>query len=240
MNETHPQHETHHAPQRQTLSIPVAIIIAGALIAFGIYWSGRGTVVQAPAGQNVPQPSVTSIKPIGPNDHVLGNPNAKMVIVEYSDTECPFCKQFHNTLHDLMTTYKGDLAWVFRYFPVHSKSVNEGEAQECAAELGGNEAFWKFTDKVFEQTNSNDSLDPAALPQIAASIGLDVEKFKTCLSSGKYAAKITQDRTDVTSAGAQGTPYSVIFSRGQKIPLSQGALPYADMKNILDTVLKGS
>lgn len=227
--------------QKQSLSIPVAIIIAGALIAFGIYWTGRGNQPAA-AVQTAPSQSLTSIAPVSATDHILGNPNAKVVIVEYSDTECPYCKQYHSTLHQLMTTYgaNGDLAWVFRYFPVHSKSVAEGVAQECAAELGGNDAFWKFTDKVFETTNSNDSLDPAMLPVIAGQVGLNVTAFKSCLTSGKYEAKITKDRSDVTAAGAGGTPYSVIFAGGEKIPLTQGALPYADMKNIIDTVLKNS
>lgn len=225
--------------QKQNLSIPIAIIVAGALIAVGLWSSGRTSTKPSNTVATAPQTSLDSIKPIQPTDHVLGDPKAKVVIVEYSDTECPFCKNFHSTLSQIVADYKGQVAWVYRHFPVHSKSVNEGEALECAAELGGNSAFWSYTSKVFEQTNSNDSLDPAALPQIAKDIGLDVTKFNTCLSSGKYEQKINQDRQDVISAGAQGTPYSVIFVSGQKIPITQGAIPYAGMKNIIDTAIKG-
>lgn len=229
--------------QKQSLSIPVAIIIAGLLVAGGIYWTGRnGQSAAAPSaialgGQEA---SLDSIKPLQPTDHVQGDPKSKIVIIEYSDTECPFCKSFNATLHQLMIAYPGQIAWAFRHFPVHTKSVHEETALECAAELGGNDAFWQFTDRVFSMTNSNDSLDPAALPQIARALGLDPTAFATCLNSGKYDAKIEQDKQDVIAAGAQGTPYSVIFAGGQKIPISQGALPYSAMKNIIDTILKNS
>jgi protein-disulfide isomerase len=227
--------------QSQSLSVPVAIIIAGALIAGGIYMSGRGKVVAAPANTNNPPAQATgNVKPISATDHILGNPKAEIILVEYSDIECPFCKQFHNTIHQLMNEYgaKGKLAWAFRHFPVHTNSVKEGEAAECAAEIGGNDAFWKYIDAIFAKTTSNNGLDLAQLPIIAAQVGLDVDKFNTCLSSEKYKSKIEKDREDVLAAGAQGTPYSVLFSKGEKVPLSQGALPYNDMKTIIETILK--
>lgn len=224
---------------KQTLSIPVAIIIAGALIAFGIYWTGRGT---NPGTASNTQPVAASnvIQPISAKDHVLGDPKAKITLVVYSDFECPFCKQFHQTLNELMALYgpKKELAIAFRHFPVHQNSIAEGAAAECAAELGGTEAFWKYSNLVFEKTTSNNGLDLALLPTFASQIGLDVTKFNSCLSSKKYEERIIKDRNDVANAGAEGTPYSVIFAGDQKIPLTQGALPFADMKNIIDTVLK--
>jgi protein-disulfide isomerase len=227
---------------RQSLSIPVAIIVAGALIAGGIYMSGRNSGGQQAAVATAPSAQANSIKESGPNDHVLGNRKAPIMIVEYSDIECPFCKQFHNTLHQLVDEYgkSGQLAWTFRHFPVHTNSVKEGEAAECAAELGGNDAFWKYADAIFAKTTSNNGIDLADLPVIAKSIGLDETTFNACLESGKYAEKINKDRTDVINAGAQGTPYSVIFSKGEKIPLTQGALPYTEMKAIIDAIIKNS
>jgi protein-disulfide isomerase len=227
--------------QKQSLAVPVAIVIAGALVAFGIFWSGRG---QAPAPQaKVSAAAAEAIKPVQATDHLLGKKDAKVMIIEYSDTECPFCKVFHNTLHQLVADYQGQVAWVFRHFPVHTKSVAEGSALECAAELGGNDVFWKYTDRVFVATNSNDSLDLSLLPQFAADLGLDHAKFQACLDSGKYEAKIAQDRQNVVDAGAQGTPYSMIFiggPSGERVPISQGALPYASMKEIVDSILKNS
>jgi protein-disulfide isomerase len=225
--------------KNQSLSIPVAIIVAGALIAFGIYMSGKGTAV--PAVATAPAKQVVDIAPVSAADHVLGDRKAPIMIVEYSDIECPFCKQFHNTLKTIVSDYKGKVAWAFRHFPVHQNSVKEGEAVECAAEVGGNDAFWKYTDAIFAETKSNNGIELSRLPGIAAEVGLDVTKFNACLASGKFTAKIQKDQADVIKAGAQGTPYSVIFTaNGEKIPLTQGALPYADMKRIIDTIVKNS
>lgn len=132
----------------------------------------------------------------------------------------------------------GKLAWAFRHFPVHANSVKEGEALECAAELGGNDAFWRYTDKIFETTKSNDGLELSMLSVIANQIGLDSKSFQSCLDSGKYKAKVEQDRQDIVNAGAQGTPYSAIFVNGELVhEIKEGALPYAEMKARIDTII---
>ncbi|HVT75011.1 MAG TPA: DsbA family protein [Candidatus Paceibacterota bacterium] len=227
--------------QKTSLSIPVAIVIAGALIGFGLYWSGHTKAAPAVAtGSDVQKESLDSIAPVQPTDYVLGNRNAPVMIVEYSDLECPYCKQYHSTLHQLVTAYGGKVAWTFRHFPVHQNSVPEGEALECVGEIGGNDAFWKYADKVFSETTSNNGLDLAKLPVFASELGIDSAKFSTCVAGTEYEDKINQDRQDVMDAGARGTPYSVIFAGNDKIPLTQGALPFEAMKNIIDTVLKNS
>jgi len=231
-------------PQKQSISIPVAIVVAGALIGFAVYMSGKPVnAPTAPTPGGSPTASEVKINPVSSNDHILGNPNAKIVLVEYSDTECPYCKRFHETLQRLMTEYgkDGSLAWVYRSFPIpslHPKAPKEAEALECAAEQGGNTAFWKYTDKIYEITPSNNNLDMAQLPIIAGDIGLDVTAFNTCLSSGKMAAKVKAQYDDGVAAGAQGTPYSVLITKNEKIPITQGALPYENMKEIIDSLLK--
>lgn len=103
----------------------------------------------------------TKIRPVSPEDHVVGDLNtAKLVIVEYSDMECPFCQRFHEIMKRVVADSNGDVAWVYRHFPLpqlHPKATQAAEASECAWEQGGNEAFWKYADKVFEaglQTNT--------------------------------------------------------------------------------------
>jgi len=106
------------------------------------------------------------LKPVSPDDHILGNKDAKIVIVEYSDLECPFCKVFHNTMHKVVEKSNGDVAWVYRHYPIpqlHKKAFHEAEATECAWEQKGNEGFWKYMDKLFEITTSNDGLDESRL-----------------------------------------------------------------------------
>lgn len=202
-------------------------------------------VVQAPA----PVPSAGSEDRVGPfrqidtaKDHIRGDKNARVSIIEYSDLECPFCKSFHQTLRDTLASYAGKMRLVYRHFPIvqlHSKAPKEAEATECAAELGGNDAFWKYVDRLFAVTPSNDGLDLAELPKIASAIGLNQKKFETCLSSGKYAAKVLEDKNDAESAGAYqqrlGTPFSVIVAGDQAIPVP-GAVPAVELKQILDQV----
>lgn len=183
------------------------------------------------------------MRPVSVDDHIIGNPNADLIIVEYSDPECPFCKVFHSTMRRVMDEYgkDGKVAWVYRHFPIdslHPKARKEAEALECANELGGPSKFWQYTNLLYDTTTSNNSLDPAQLPIMAKAVGLDVSAFNTCLSSGKYAAKVQADYEDAIAAGGKGTPNSIIVSKdGTKTPV-QGAQPYENLKGIIDALLK--
>lgn len=183
-----------------------------------------------------------NIKPVSTDDHIRGDVDtAQVIVVEFSDTECPFCKRFHPTMQQVVDDYDGKVAWVYRHFPLdslHPKARKEAEATECAAELGGNEGFWAYIDRLFEVTPANNGLDPAQLPQIAQAVGLDVNEFQTCLDSGKYKDKIEAQYQDAVTSGGRGTPYSVVITRdGQKIPMS-GALPIAQVKALLNPLVK--
>jgi protein-disulfide isomerase len=101
------------------------------------------------------------IRAVSAEDHVIGDLNtAELVIVEYSDLECPFCQRFHDTMHQVVKDTEGRVAWVYRHYPIpqlHPKAFQAAEASECAWEQEGNEGFWKYADKVFEmglQTNT--------------------------------------------------------------------------------------
>src|SRR3989344_4437991 len=128
--------------KQNNLAIPLAIVIAGALIAGAVYF---GTNCTGSVGALQPQGAeqftgdLEQMKPIAADDHVRGNPNAPVKIVEYSDTECPFCKAFHATLQEASEEYGDDVAWVYRHFPLdqlHTKARKEAVALECAAEQG--------------------------------------------------------------------------------------------------------
>ncbi|MBX4181271.1 DsbA family protein [Candidatus Parcubacteria bacterium] len=225
--------------EQNKLLIPIAIVLAGGLVASAIYFgSGKPYTGSLTGGtQQAAQdaPGVTS------EDHIVGRADASVVVVEYSDTECPFCKTFHNTMRQLMSEYSGQVSWVYRHFPIsqlHSKAPHEAEATECAAELGGNTAFWKYLNQVFDTTQSNDSLDPMELPKIAGSIGLDVTAFNSCLSSGKYTDKISKSVEEAVRIGARGTPYSVIIKKNGDQVVINGAEPYATVKAKIDAALK--
>lgn len=86
---------------------------------------------------------------VSENDHIMGNKDAEIVIIEYSDFECPYCKTLHPTLEKLVKESNGNIAWVFRHWPIHQDSFLKVQASECVAKIKGNDAFWKYTDLLF-------------------------------------------------------------------------------------------
>jgi protein-disulfide isomerase len=233
---------------------PIAIVVAGILIALALYTRGNTEKMNSAglvqdALSNKAKPEFADISSV---DHIRGSKDAKIVFIEYSDTECPFCKVYHTTLKKIFDEFglNNQVAWVYRHFPIsygdnplHKKSAKEAEATECAAELGGSDMFWKYVDELYAKTPSNDGLDPAMLPEIAATVGIDKAKFVTCLDSGKYAAKVKDGFNEALKAGAKGTPYTVIKFKGEFIPLVNdqgdglGALPYDVVKQIVNQLL---
>lgn len=237
-------------------SIPVAILAAGLMISLSILLSGGvikiGKVAKTTPSTSAPTPPSSASAPAAPPtgeveglrdiDHVKGKKNARILLVEYSDLECPFCKKFHPTAQQALDEYKGQLAWIYRHFPldqIHSKADKEAEATECASELGGEDDFWRMTDKIFEVTPSNNGLNLDDLPKLAAQIGLDQNKFKSCLDSGKYAQRVENDYQSGIKAGVRGTPGSFLIDTQTNKKLEvPGAVPYDSLKSSIDSLLK--
>lgn len=225
-----------------SLSVPGAIIIAGLLIALAVVYSaGKNSLPANPDNNPETASAIENVKPVSQDDHIFGNPDAPVKVIEFSDTECPFCKNFHNTMHQIVKDYNGQVAWIYRHFPLdslHSKARKEAEATECAAELGGNDKFWTYIDKLFSVTPSNDRLDLKLLPEIAVQSELNKAAFENCLNSGRHAKKIEEQYQDAVASGGEGTPYSIVVSsNGQKLVIS-GAYPYQSVKQIIDVALK--
>lgn len=238
------------SPRPSLASIAVAIVVAGALIAIAIFFSGPigysflGKTPQAapapsPAEAGPEEPVVGNIRPVTEQDHVRGTGQADVTIIEYSDLECPFCKQFHQTLAQVMQDYPNDVRWVYRHFPlaqIHSQAEKEAMATECAAEQG---KFWELTDKIFAVTPANNGLNLADLPKLAREAGVaNITQFEACLAANKYADRIQADLADAQVAGGQGTPHTVLLTAdGQKVPLI-GAQPLPTVKAEIDKLLK--
>lgn len=232
-----------------TVILPASILIAAILISGSIIWSTqRGTAGAVPPGDpqgiaaEEPTGDLEQMTPVMAADHIRGSLDAPVKLVEYSDTECPFCKGFHETLKELMAGYGADnkVAWVYRHLPLdqlHAKARKEAVATECAAEQGGNEKFWAYLDRLFAVTPSNDGLDAAELPKIAQYVGLDTAKFTECLGSGRFDAHIESEAQNAQATGGSGTPWSIVVGPdGTKYPLS-GAQPLEAVKALVDTAL---
>jgi len=226
--------------------IPMAIIVAGVIIAGAVVYSNNsaspGGLGQAVAG-SVPgearqAPSaVENIKPVTKEDHIRGSIEAPIKIVEFSDLQCPFCKRFHETMKQALEEYGGKVAWVYRHFPlesIHSRARSAAEGSECAAELGGNDAFWAYLDQIFGESSPNGVFSLAA---ISVHIGLDEQKFQECLDSRRYADDVSDDLSDATNSGGRGTPYSIVITEGGQKFVISGAQPYPAVKQIIDTAL---
>jgi protein-disulfide isomerase len=220
--------------------LPLTIVVAGVLIAGAIFLVGK---MAAPTGNNGTTGKVTAREYDPKVDYIVGNPNAQVKVIEYADLECPYCKTFQTTMHQIMDFYgeSGKVAWVYRPFPLaqlHSKAPKEAEAAECAGDQGGATAYYKFIDGVYAVTPGSNGLDLAQLPVIAGQFGLNVETFNQCLNSGKFTQKIQSSYNEAIKAGGQGTPFVLIMVGSEAVTL-QGSQPYDSMRAAIDAVLGG-
>jgi len=228
--------------------VPVLLVLSIVLAFFvGTLWQKVQTLESGTISKVVengqPEQSLTAedVKPVSEDDHVRGDRNARIALIEYSDLECPFCKTFHPTVQQIVDAYDGQVMWVYRHFPldqIHTKSDKEAEAVECANELAGNDGFWALLDKIFEVTHSNNGLNLDDLPGLASEVGIDEDAFKECLDSGKYAQRVEDDYQGGINAGITGTPGNILLDTktGETI-LIPGALPFEQVKQSIDSLL---
>lgn len=246
------------APSRGTWIIAGAILLGSLIISGGILFS-RGTFqktsdsgtagILKPSENSSPiaERPGESVKVSTDDDAVLGDKDAPVTLIEFSDYECPFCKRsFTDVLPELKKTYidTGKVKLVFRDFPLsfHANAEKEAEAAECARSLGDDATYYKFHDQIFTKTTSNGAgLALTELPVIAKNLGLNVNQFQQCLDSGKFKDEVAKDMADGEAAGISGTPSWIIgaSSKDGQIEgqLVVGAQPFSAFKAIIDEKL---
>jgi len=238
---------------KNSWGILVVIIIVILAIGGAYYYGGKGgnNASSTPATATSTD-FATKFRAVDSSDHVRGDVNAPVKLVVYSDLECPACKVFHQELLKLNDNYvkNGKVAIIFRPMPLltlHPKSQKETEAALCVAELGGNEKFWSFIDKVFEITPANNGLDEAKLPEIANGLKIDAKSFSECLSSGKYTDTVKKNIDEGFNLGINGTPSFVMVGpgnnflaladqQGQSSNIITGAYPADQLKQMIDSL----
>lgn len=220
---------------KSSFTIPVAIILGGIVVAGAVYFSLKKSVPSISATGN---PAL--VRPVGASDHLLGNPAAPVVVVEYADFDCEFCKNFDDTMNQIIANEgaDGQVAWVYREFPlieIHPNAFSSAEAAECAANVAGNDVFWKFADLLF----ANQPVDPSQYGTLAASAGISSNDFATCFAnaSSTVDARINADRQNALVSGAVGTPFSLILVNGQPPVVMNGAYSYDAVKQLIDQAL---
>lgn len=220
---------------RRAILLPGAIIIAGLIIAVAVYIVRKDQTA-------VVVNDASMLRPVSPQEHVVGNPTAPVVVVTYSDLDCAYCKQFDRTMSQVMTDYGagGQVAWVYRHMPIlaaHPASGLHAEASECVASLGGEEAFWRFIDLMHASAPGANEFDPDAYSTLLAPLGIGEEPFERCMDAGRFVKKVEADLRNALEIGATAAPYSVIVVSGKEpLPLS-GTLTYPEMKTVIDQAI---
>lgn len=236
--------------QTRSLTTPLLVL----LLIVGAYFLGvQTTKVKYLEGQSGTQVVGADTDPLAPQASpapvfadvelgglpVLGEDNAPVTIVEFSDFQCPFCKRYTDeAFQQLKEEYidTGKVKYAFRHYPlpIHPNAPKAAEASECANEQ---DAFWTYHDVLFEKQDSWSSLTSTEAQNTfvtyAGELGLNTDQFQSCLSSGKYADKVEKDTQAAIDAGVSATPTAYI--NGQQVV---GALPFASFKTIIDEELK--
>jgi protein-disulfide isomerase len=211
----------------------MALIVVLAVIAFRTNPEGgtTGGAVIPTLKESDPSPSAVNMEALLDDDTVKGDKDASVIIVEWSDFECPFCERFYQqTLPSIEKEYieTGKVKLVFRDFPLgfHTNAQKAAEAAECAGEQG---KYWEMHDLLFGQGVQG---GVAGFKQYAKNLGLNSAKFDNCLDSGAMAEEVQKDMADGAAVGIQGTPGFLINGK-----LVSGAQPFAVFKQVIDAEL---
>ncbi len=254
-----PTKTTHAAsPQVVTNNGPwfaVSLALMGVIVGYaagsmqgGLRVTGANpTVAQAPAAAApaaAPTPAPTPTNETPPSvddDAMLGDEDATITVVEFTDYQCPFCARHYTQTHkEIVKNYvdTGKVKLVVRDYPLsfHPNAQKAGEATECAEDQ---DKFWEMHDKLFETaaTWSSTTDSVTTFTAFAKELGMDEEEFKTCLTDGTHAEEVKKDMADGSKSGISGTPGFWIIDedgKGQKI---SGAYPYATFQAAFDALL---
>jgi len=191
--------------------------------------AGVDTVNTNTAAPAVADPTPTKVDiALTADDHIRGDENAPVTLVEYSDFECSYCGRVQSTIDQLLEEYDGQVRLIFRHFPLsfHTNAQKAGEASECAADQG---KFWEIHDLMFENQSA---LAVDDLKGYAADLGLNTSTFNDCLDNGTHATTVSDGLTVGGALGVQGTPAT--FVNGT---LVSGAQPIESFKAVIDAAL---
>jgi protein-disulfide isomerase len=179
-------------------------------------------------------PTDIKLASITDDDHIRGDKNASITLVEFSDFECSYCSRLHPTLKSLLEKYEGKIRLVYKHFPltsIHDQAVPAAEAAECA---GDQDKFWEYHDAIYDDQSK---LADGYYSELAGTLGLNVSQFDECFNANKYAERVTTQSVEAQAAGGRGTPYTIVIDAdGNTTPLS-GAVPQANFEAVIDQAL---
>jgi protein-disulfide isomerase len=239
------QIEQHPEKKAPVMTIPTAIILGAVIIGLAIIFTLKPKSVSntdtEPQQNETPTEVPAGVAMVRDNDYTRGNPKAPVVVIEYSDSDCPFCQRFHETMKTILSEYGDSVGWVYRFYPlsIHPNAYTEALALTCVGELGGNTAFWNYLDKVMSVTLNPDPKSNEALKTYASQEGVSASMLEACLKNKSSTAKADAESAEAQRIGAQGTPFSVVVNvkTGEQVVVP-GAYPIEYMRQTIDSLLK--
>jgi len=218
---------------KKTITVILIVIIA-ALIGIAIYAAGTKNQDESNSNTNISSDK-SEILAIVPDDLIRGNKDAKITIVEYSDFQCPYCIQYHNSLLELIQN-NSNVRWVYRHFPLsfHPYAKKAAFAVEAAARQN---SFAEYSDKLAKNSQADGTgLKEADLIRYATEMGLDMNKFKSDLNDKSISAKIDNNAKEAQALKIQGTPASYLITPSGEIQTLSGYLTYSQLKSKIDAI----
>lgn len=201
---------------RPKLNLATSVLVAGLIIAGAILASRGGGELAS----NAPVDKLDLVSDISKDDLIRGDRNASITLIEYADFSCHYCAQYHDTLKDLVADRSNDVRWVYRNFPIFNPEA--AIAGVCVGKLGGNDAFWDFSDKLYD---NQDKFNSSYYLSMAEAEGINAVDFNKCINDPTLKNKSEQEFTQVrVLLGFNATPHTVIIDKnGRKFSFA-GAL----------------
>lgn len=170
-----------------------------------------------------------------------GDPAAQFTFIEYSDFECPYCKTFAPVPRALVDGSRGNISLIFKHVPIHGEASRKAAfAAECAAQQGGNDAFYKMSDSIFENTQSNGNGTRQPLAALASSIGLNGPKLSRCIDDNVFFEKVKGDFKEAVDLGVKVTPTTVVrYNKTNQSVTITGAVTPNDLLQAMGQLVKG-
>ena len=190
---------------------------------------------------NIAEPAKTP-QAVSALDHIKGNKEATVTVIEYSDFQCTECKTIQPTIDKIMQVYGKKIRFVTRFLPLpqHENTAKESEAAECAGEIGGENAYWKYSRSLFDNSTAISTgigLPMTKLTPLAVSLGLDINKFNACINGGKFSSRVEAQKADGNSIGIHLLPSMVVIDSQNNPKMIVGNQPYEVYKLVLDMAL---
>ncbi|MEK7096520.1 MAG: thioredoxin domain-containing protein [Patescibacteria group bacterium] len=220
----------------RNLIIIISTIILFILIGFWVYGSKNKTESKTTASTTGSASNDIKIT-ISETDHIKGDSNATLTLVEYSDFQCPYCVSFQTVMERIVNEYSGKVRWVYRYFPLPSHPAAKDAA--IAAEAAGRQGkFWEFSQKIIEKSQPDGTgLKSADLSKYAEESGLDMAKFKDDIIDRGTVARVESDIASGNELGVRGTPATYLIDKNGKIEPLSGALSFKELKAKVEAAL---